>query len=189
MSREIRGKEMIIFDISALANDEHRRHFIENPYSIEGESPDCNCSEVNRDFECPFDNWSSWKPKYQAYDDAADKDKPTPVMQVFQALFKHYENQKYQIWANRSEIERDQIEKWISEYTDVLLIYNSGGYNAVKLRPSGDTSPQEVLFEEWLDASIRENQIVDFVFSSHKKTIEMFRKRGVFVFDCNQEKE
>lgn len=24
------------------------------------------------------------------------------------------------------------------------------------------------------------------VFSSHKPTIEMFRKRGIFVFDCNQ---
>jgi hypothetical protein len=66
------------------------------------------------------------------------------------------------------------------------------------MRPIGDDTPQEELFEKWcidlwpklkpLDWSVINytRSDIEMVFSSHKPTIDMFRKRGIFVLDCNQ---
>lgn len=78
----------------------------------------------------------------------------------------------------------------------------------LKMRPTGNTTPYHKLKEQWLDEYIEsmwpkleapkkgeENKIfyrkdpIEFVFDRDPKSIEMWRRRGVFVFDCNQKGE
>jgi len=67
------------------------------------------------------------------------------------------------------------------------------------MRPIGDNAPDDVLKEKWLDeASIYVNGLsgrigrsdpIDFVFDSDPSSIAMWRRRGIFVFEVNQNPE
>jgi len=70
----------------------------------------------------------------------------------------------------------------------------------LKMRPIGDDSPVEVLKERWLDeymkwpelntiqTDYKRNDMPEMIFDSHAESIAMWRRRGIFVFDCNQDK-
>lgn len=196
---------MIIFDLSSLANDEHRRHFIEPTCK------ECNqklTDEIRFDlgWHCyyPCDNVTrneDFKPDYQAYYDACDKDFVIqPTKTIINSMFgwDYYDKQEdVHIWSYGSETFKEKTEKWLSLHS----IY----CKSLKMRPIDDTRPQEVLFEQWLDIGLSSRYCnlcypeigrncschatyIHSVFSSHKPTIDMFRRRGIFVFDCNQER-
>ena len=99
---------------------------------------------------------------------------------------------KHQIWSKRCESERDETGKWLEKN---LLCFES---NQLKMRPIGDNTPYHELKEKWLDEYINSNEYVknifqnrgkspiEFVIDSDKDSIEMWKRREVFVFDCNQ---
>ena len=184
---------MIIFDLDSLANNEHRRHFIEKPWDccnkcytmlkVGYEYPEgCECGRN------PF----TWKEDYKAYNEACDKDEPIREVNDIYYTINYAGRDEIFIWSSRNIYFKVNTETWLTN-NDIYC-----DENVLKMRPIDDNSPQEQLFERWLDELIKNdretydiaNRIpkypVDFVFSSHKKTIEMFRRRGVFVFDCNQ---
>lgn len=184
---------MIILDLACLANDEHRQHFIIPPWDychdcylmVTKQNPEMQSCKCGRN---PF----TWEEDYKAYYDAADKDEPSePVIKtVFSLIFDQY----YQIWSDRPDETRKTTIEWLdkniidTDSRDRPWDWDSG----LKMRPNGDTRPQEQLFEEWLNKEVmlgpfESKTLIDFVFSSHGPTIQMFRRRGVFVFDCNQE--
>jgi len=190
---------MIIFDLDCLANDEHRRHFIEKPEDVCHECYKLLIQQPIIDIQCLCGRWPTrWKPDYKAYNEACERDKPIESCAdvIRQMSLRFPENSKpIEIWSIRCESMMEKTTEWI--HTEI-------GYFkfTLKMRPIGDTRPKEELFESWVNeqcADHIEAQIngkpfgvkhnIDCVFSSHKKTMEMFRKRGVFVFDCNQEKE
>lgn len=182
---------MIIFDLAALANDEHRRRFIDP-----SKEPDFEPEVYNNRISPPFIEYFNketrelWKPNYKAYNEACGKDKPVnAVLDIYRKYFTT--NEYVVVWSSHCESSRENAVLWMKE--------NGISRRDLKLRPIDDTSPQEQLFERWLrercsliSLSLETGSEVwvhdiDFVFSSHKPTIEMFRRRGVFVFDCNQE--
>lgn len=163
---------MIIFDLDGtLADCEHRRHFVD---------PRLNLTR-NGDATGSWEN--GWKPDWEAFYQACDQDKPIqPVM----GLFKHfYENSGVQIWSGRSESVRNKTVEWLNKN----LGFEACKYfirNRIKMRPIGDSTPDDVLKEQWLDEALAQGSNIDYVFDDRPKVIRMWRRRGIFVFNCCQ---
>lgn len=192
---------MIIFDLDGtLADCEHRRHFIDplHPKNLQIEDgciitifPNGNC-ESNRQIK-------DFKPDWKSFYEACDKDVPIePVITVMERLSPEYEGEM-QIWTGRCESVRAKTNYWLMKHglcLDLNILKN------LKMRPIGDNTPLHELKERWLDElklgdivtlkskenlDIREGIYpIDFVFDSDPKSIEMWKRRGVFVFNCCQ---
>ncbi len=152
---------MIIFDLDGtLADCEHRRHFVDPLYRE--------------------DSFRIGKTFYEACD------KDVPINHVID-IFSEYNDDEYncneiQIWSGRCESVRDKTEKWLKKYTS----FDRMNCRILKMRPIGDNTPDEKLKEKWLDEVIAEGKIIDFVFDNRTKVVDMYRRRGIFVFDVNQ---
>ena len=180
---------MIIFDLDdVLANCEHRRHF------VDPEKNENYCRYNGDDFR-RYENGLinldiKWKPDWDAFHEACDKDRPIwKVIKILQILQRNPTTDDIYIWSVRSESVRNKTRKWIHLNLDPALYWDWD--LRLKMRPIGDTTPGEQLKEKWLDERIDDmgNQAVsdiEYVFDSHGPSIEMWRRRGIFVFDCNQ---
>lgn len=193
---------MIIFDLDGtLACPEHRRHFVDpsnNPdYELVSDYDYCNC-ENN---ECLPQKWihiqtrKKFVPDWKSFYESCDKDAPIwPVIRVLNRLI--LQNEDIQIWAGRCESVREKTIKWLKDYLEIDAWFYR---DCLKMRPIGDNTQDDVLKERWLDEymfgekcpySTLEHAVpinkVDFVFDSHPKSIEMWQRRGVFVFNCLQ---
>jgi hypothetical protein len=173
---------MIIFDLDGtLADCEHRRHFVDpqNAFNTEW----WNLPEY-KDIQITKDKPLKWKPDWKSFYEACGKDTPIwPVVKVIESLGLNdvtLNNKEIQIWSGRCESVRDKTQHWLK------YIIGNSTYSRLKMRPIGDNTPDEILKEIWLDEAIAEGKTIDFVFSSRKKVIKMYRGRGIFVFDCNQ---
>lgn len=169
---------MIIFDLSSIADDSHRRHFIEPDNLGSKEDFDKWIKPYLDSKTCP-----EWSPNWEAYNAACNGDRPIePVISIWNKEISLGMMDYHQIWSGRCESVRVKTEAWLKE---PLLCFES---SQLKMRPIGNPWPQEALFESWYDMHgvnyPRDN--IEMVFSSHKPTIEMLRRRGVFVFDCGQ---
>jgi hypothetical protein len=165
---------MIIFDLDGtLADCEHRRHFVDST-----NVPILGVGET-------FDYKDLWKPDWQAFYQTCDKDKiisPTRCLFDFTGMNGHFHN--IQIWSGRCESVREKTEAWLKNYS---FAYACHQFDIIlKMRPIGDFTPDEQLKERWLDEAIAEGKTIDFVFDDRPKVVRMWRRRGIFVFDCNQ---
>ena len=180
---------MIVFTLDTLADNSHRRHLIDpskNDGVIEWRNLESGENRLGYHYEDGV--FVDWQPNYPAYYEACDGDAPIkPVTKVFSDL-KHRFGEKSDvvIWSSCCESARDKLENWIYQNIQGMCQYDME--NILKLRPIGDDRPQEELFKLWYDINRSTDGVpnVSMVFSSHGPTIAMFRKRGVFVFDCNQ---
>lgn len=183
---------MIIFDLDGvLANCEHRRHLVD-PYNY----PDI-CEYSNYRIVCgqpliDLDGKASWRYKktgepfkhgLKEFYEACDKDEPIqPTADLLVSLM--LENiirlgHEIQIWSGRCESVREKTVKWLEE-----SIW--GCSYKLKMRPIGNNTPDEILKERWLDEALAEGKKIDMVFDSSETNCDMWNKRGIFVFDCNQ---
>ncbi len=177
---------MIIFDLDGtLADCEHRRHFVDSsiPHPTKKEA-----EEFMR-------NGCTWKPDWKAFYEACDKDEPIEsVCRIFINLIGNREN--IEIWSGRCESVRSKTCDWICNN-----IFNTDQLNPssmLKMRPIGDNTPDDQLKERWLDEYLNQfvprlgqNEVqasnhIDFVFDDRPKVVRMWRRRGIFVFDVNQ---
>lgn len=185
---------MIIFDLDGtLANCEHRRHFVD---------PSQNAMYLHR---CNprgkenFQELSGWfhiytnrkfKPDWKAFFEACDQD--TPIKTTLEILINCLlSGRKVQIWTGRCESVREKTMRWLKEnlyscYRLRSLLLDDLELK-VKMRPIGDYTPDYQLKERWLDDALTEGKTIEFVFDDRAKVIQMYRRRGIFVFDCNQE--
>ena len=175
---------MIIFDLDGtLADCEHRRHFVD-PIKTSG---NWQCIENNtgdkkwRTGEWYDKNDKPWQPDWKSFYEACNHDKPIePVIEMWAdqiSLGSMYANQ---IWSGRCESVREKTEKWLTYH---LVCFNP---KQLKMRPIGDHTPDDQLKERWLDEAIAEGEKIDFVFDDRPKVIRMWRRRGIFVFNCCQ---
>ncbi len=175
---------MIIFDLDGtLANCEHRRHFVDG-----NKSPILKIGEE-------FDKKDLWKPDWKSFYEACDKDDLIiPVAELYERLWRENDYYKeFQIWSGRCESVRKKTEKWLDE--------REIRYSKLKMRPIRDNTPDDILKERWLNercSDLIEAQIegrnpmkhdIDFVFDDRPKVIRMWRRRGIFVFNCCQHDE
>ena len=135
-----------------------------------------------------------WKPDWKAFYEACDKDLP---IQPVKSVFIQYCHRDIEIWSGRCESVRKKTEKWIS---DNIIDEDFKRFSKLrlKMRPIGDNTPDDQLKEKWLNeqcadlmdmglyGKIPKKHTIDFVFDSDPKSIEMWRRRGIFVFDVNQ---
>lgn len=121
-----------------------------------------------------------WEPDWKAFYEACDKDKPVEhTRHVMESLF--YQENTIEIWSGRCESIRDKTEIWINKHL--------GGMKRIRrlvMRTKGDSTPDDVLMESWLDFTLQEQREIHYVFDDRKKVIDMWRRRGIFVFDCDQ---
>lgn len=151
---------MIIFDLDGtLANCEHRRHFV----------------DINH----------NWKSFYEA----CDQDKIIlPVAFQFYALREKFGIcHPIQIWSGRCDSVRGKTIDWLQKH----FTRDIDWVNNLKMRPIGDYTPDEQLKEKWLDEYLYGNlpsieALPQIVFDDSPKSIQMWRRRGIFVFDVNQ---
>ena len=187
---------MIIFDLDGcLADCEHRLHFVhrlkDHPDYYREPCKSCNDGSHHKiDPQIHKVTKELWQPDWPAFDDACDQDKPIePVIQLFRYQMNYYrscdEVYNWQIWSGRCESIRSKTEYWINAHIAPLK-WNS---DRLKMRPIGDSTPDDELKERWLDETIRENRTVDFVFDRNTKSIAMWQRRGIFVFNCCQHAE
>ena len=122
------------------------------------------------------------KPDWKSFYEACDKDKPIEsVISIWNDQISLGAMDQHEIWSGRCE---SVIEKTIQWLYKNLLCFNP---NNLKMRPIGNTQPDDELKEMWLyDAKILQGKTIDYVFDDRPKVIRMWRRRGIFVFNCCQ---
>lgn len=176
---------MIIFDIDGvIANCDHRKHFIDDRYS----PPDCKeCENTGigiGGFCYCYHGHTVDIPDYEAYDEACDKDEPIiPVIQTLIALCRECIC-PIEIWTGRSEAVRCKTEYWINENV-YPFEWNS---KILKMRPIGNNEPSCDLKNRWLNEYMAypKNDPIEMVFDAQADSIHMWKRHGIFVFDCRQ---
>ncbi len=183
---------MIIFDLDGtLADCEHRRHFVDPRKNQDYEEV------VNPGYMQISEGWfhknemllsnppkrKKFIPNWKAFFEACDEDERIDqTFIVIGCLFgwDYYDNDEdVHIWSGRCESVRDKTEKWLND--------NNIAYNSLKMRPIGDSTPDDVLKERWLDDHIAGGgNPISFVVDDRPKVVRMWRRRGIFVFDVNQ---
>lgn len=109
-------------------------------------------------------------------------------------------NHDVQIWSGRCESIRKKTLKWFVDLTGYCEDYQYWD-RRLKMRPIGDSTPDYMLKEMWLNQQCKDQfsfqeakkkfpdeHSIDFVFACDPKEIEMWRRRGIFVFDVSQGK-
>ena len=184
---------MIIFSLDGtLADCEHRRHFVDRDKAAEMdicyEEVEYNFGGVqNGPWVLTKDPERLWKPDWHSFYDACDKDLPIePVIDVLSEYL--ICDRDIVIWSGRCESVREKTEAWIQRYIFKFLYEGDCSDVILKMRPIGDNTPDDQLKEHWYDLHNVEhpNQNIEMVFDSDPDSIAMWRRRGIFVFDCNQ---
>jgi hypothetical protein len=183
---------MIIFDLDGtLAYCEHRRHFVDpkkNPNVIE--EVYYSQGDLHRKYyflsNDPLKKLGKpWKPDWKAFYEACYQD--TPIYQVINLIRTLWikEGEEVEIWSGRCESVRSKTGYWINTH---IFPYEQGDVPKLKMRPIGDSTPDDQLKERWLDEAIAEGKTIDMVFDDRSKVVKMYQRRGIFVFDISQGK-
>jgi hypothetical protein len=166
---------MIVFDLDGtLADCEHRRHFVDERKNIIGGYDQARLRE-------------GWKPNWKAFYEACEEDIAiTPTCEILCELL--ILDRDIVIWSGRCESVRKKTEEWLFENIYIHLMDPQEGCTIpVRMRPIGDSTPDDILKESWLDETIASGIEVDYVFDDRPKVVRMWRRRGIFVFDVNQQ--
>ncbi len=169
---------MIIFDLDGtLANCEHRRHFVDRGYT--------RWQHSNGDYYTDGLHGPEidWKPDWKAFYEACDQDIPIESPKIILYNLWVREGEDIQIWSGRCESVRDKTINWLNKK---IFPYSKGDIPKLKMRPIGDNTPDDQLKERWLDEALARGEKIEFVFDSDPQSIALWRRRGIFVFDCNQ---
>lgn len=196
---------MIIFDLDdTLADCEHRRHLVDPDKYPEI----CEYSNYRMIDGQPFIDLAgkpSWRYKktgdpfqhgLKAFYEACDQD--MPIDPVIKLLEKISQSKHIEIWSDRCESVRKKTEDWLRKNTQPFYKFDE-----IRMSPAGCSIPVQELFAKWyreyydslypkLDKDAIEGTTyhrkgkIEMVFSANPAVIAMFRKRGIFVFDCNQ---
>ncbi len=174
---------MIIFDLDGtLADCEHRRHFVDSskPHPTREEA------------EQFMQSGCKWKPDWKSFYEACDQDGPIkPTLDLIEELL--LKSDQIQIWSGRCESVREKTIKWLSYQIPMTMRWGKGKWeNHLKMRPIGDNAPDDELKERWFNELTTETKWgrmhpIRFVVDDRPKVVRMWRRRGIFVFDCNQD--
>lgn len=155
-------KYTVIFDLDGtLALNEHRQHFLKSPYDSKTVLPE--------DIKAKFENW---KPDWNAFYEACDKDKPNlPVIEMCNVLY----DAGYQIviLSGRSYSVFRKTTDW--------LIKHEVKYHHLQMRDIEDYTPDEILKLKWYSKSVIKDKVL-CVFDDRQKVVDMWRNEGLTCF-------
>lgn len=170
---------MIIFNLDGtLADCEHRRHLVQKPHCYH-----CGNNEDYGDMVGCYCMKEKFIPDWKAFYESCNRDKLIQPTSIILLNLWIKEGEEIEIWSGRCESIRHKTEKWLKEN-----IFTGGREMCpLKMRPIGDSSPDDVLKERWIDEHLAAGgEPIQFVFDDRPKVVRMWRRRGIFVFDCNQ---
>ncbi len=209
---------MIIFDLDGtLADCSHRRHFIQQWHPVDGrdipydtyyvydeENPsqmfkstlsERGWSEVQfikgplmiRGHVMEITHYSKidFKPDWKAFYEACSEDQPIePTIELLHLLA---ECNNIEIWSGRCESVRDKTKSWIDKHIGIGM-HGDTRINQIKMRPIGDSTPDDELKERWLNEYLYGNSpeieaLPTMVFDDRPKVLRMWQRRGIFTFD------
>jgi hypothetical protein len=82
--------------------------------------------------------------------------------------------------SGRNERSREATEKW-------LRVKALDSYDKLYMRKADDFRSDDIVKQEILDEIIADyGKKPDMVFDDRKKVVDMWRRNGIWVFDCNQ---
>ncbi len=179
---------MIIFDIDGtLANCDHRRHFVDPSKSdrtcFEYDEVDSHGCPITEKGKWHWDNGKRWKPDWRSFHESCSED--APIEQVISTMRRHSTYAPIQIWSGRCESVREKTIDWFDKHAPCFAPRTWFEKN-LKMRPIGDYTPDDQLKERWLDEAIAEGKTIDMVFDDRPRLVRMYRRRGIFVFNCLQ---
>ena len=170
---------MKIFDLDGtLADCEHRRHLVDplaNGHYVfgRGERPGWINPSTGEKF----------KPRWKEFFEACDKDKRIhATCNIVQMMLACDDDPYFEIWSGRCESVRQKTIDWLEINIDPTKDWGL----RLKMRPIGDSTPDDQLKEKWLDEASAEGEHIEFVFDDRPKVVRMWRRRGIFVFNCAQ---
>lgn len=143
---------MIIFDLDGtLADCEHRRHLVNG--RSRGETP-------------------QWDEFYRrcVYDE--------PIIPMVFTCKTMALAHNIEIWSGRSLAVLNETTEWLDKY----LRFNGDmpAWNELRMRPVGDTTPDDQLKERWLkEHAAAGKEPIDLVFDDRKKVVDMWRRNGI----------
>lgn len=124
-------------------------------------------------------HWVRNKPKnWNAYNKAMHLD--TPIEPVIQTVCALAANAHIIVCSGRQDKDRAVTEAWFDQY--------GIPYTAMFMRHTGDYRDDTIVKEEMLGI-IRQIYDVIAVFDDRTKVVDMWRKNGLYVFDCNRNRE
>lgn len=181
-------RPLYIFDLDGtLALIDHRRPLVEAPWiEIPPHSIfDPGCSHGTNDYTYryedgrPYIRDRSFKPDWRAFYDACHLDVPNmPVVRTFNQLYTI--GAELMIWSGREDSVQDKSIQWLS------LTLNIHGHmlaQMLKMRPTGDFTPDEQLKRKWLNQlQPSQRQRLTAVFDDRDKVVKMWRGEGVACF-------
>lgn len=193
---------MIIFNLDGTLSDcKHRQHFV-NPlapsptkknHTLLLYSPNVNIklyhkyAEGKRGFFYQ-ETHKRFEPDYKSFYEACDEDQPiNQSIEVLHSIIKSHWSSDIEIWSGRCESVRKKTEKWLHDYARIFIRPYRFRAFELKMRPVGDNTSDYQLKERWLDEAIAQGKTIDFVFDDRPKVIRMWRRRGIFVFNCCQQ--
>lgn len=171
-------KNIVIFDLDGtLALIDHRRHLVEAKLACEiwykNLSPE-EQQEVDHeesDKLLYFTRQIQWKPDWDAFFEACDKDQPnTQVIEMYRLLKAH---DPVYVFSGRSSLVKEKTLSWFYKH-DIPIP------DVFKMRPDKDYTPDEQLKEKWLEEIGVEN--VFCVFDDRQKVVDMWRSKGITCF-------
>ena len=123
------------------------------------------------------------KPKnWAAFDAGIPNDKVNaPVAAVFHQMVDA--GHAVILASGRNERSRAATEQWLAEN-------KLRGYQKLYMRKADDFRGDDIVKQEILDEIIRDyGKKPDMVFDDRKRVVDMWRRNGIWVFDCNQSGE
>lgn len=182
---------MIIFDLdNTLSDASHRQHFVDPSKNNDYLQSYADMRWYKKIYDISFIEamekglLQKFKPDWKSFYESCDKD--TPIQPVIDVLYNFAvkDGIEFKIWSGRCESVKQKTLDWLNKYLHFKI-----NESDIKMRPIGDSTPDEILKEMWLhDAMILEGKTIEFAFDDRKKVIEMWRRHGIFVFDVSQGK-
>lgn len=153
--------QAFIFDIDGtIADCSHRVHFLKPPAGLihfeKGET--------------------DWKPDWDAFYDACDKDEP--IMNVLRVLANLDNSYEIIFVTGRPERIRNKTHLWIAEYLCL-------GYCHMYMRKDGDHRPDYQVKREIYETQIKDKYDVIGVFEDRKQCVDMWRALGLQCYQVN----
>jgi len=182
---------MIIFDLDGtLADCNHRKHLVMRPRG----------SKFIYDELIPIENGDfltgnyyekegkKFVPRWQEFFEACHLDTViSPTRCLFDFIGMKGQSHSLQIWSGRCESVMEKTKEWLRKYSFAYAFHEF--QIPLKMRPLGDYTPDDQLKERWLDEAISQGNKIDFVFDDRPKVVRMWKRRGIFVFNCYQRDE
>lgn len=169
---------LYIFDLDGtLALIDHRRHMVESPwFEAEPGHKLANGQRFKIEGGVTFVRDSSFKPDWNAFYQACDKDQPNwPIIGTMLHLYTI--GCDIRIWSGREDSVKQKTLMWLHMFTKIPLIKLD---QMLQMRETGDYTEDHQLKRKWLNTlKPQARKRLCAVFDDRDKAVKMWRGEGV----------